>query len=140
MRREVAGGYEIDDDRDRVDIDMVYRYLTEEAYWVPGRDRATIERLVRESARVIGAYRGDEQVGFARVMSDGTSVAWLGDVFVLSEHRGKGLGEELVREAVEHPEQRDVQWYLSTRDAHALYAKFGFEPASDRTMVRPPRT
>jgi predicted N-acetyltransferase YhbS len=140
MRREVAGGYEIDDDRDRVDIDMVYRYLTEEAYWVPGRDRATIERLVRESARVIGAYRGDEQVGFARVISDGTSVAWLGDVFVLSEHRGKGLGEELVREAVEHPEQRDVQWYLHTRDAHALYAKFGFEPASDRTMVRPPRT
>jgi predicted N-acetyltransferase YhbS len=140
MRREVAGGYEVDDDRGRVDIDMVHRYLTEEAYWVPGRDRATIERLVRESARVIGAYRGDEQVGFARVISDGTSVAWLGDVFVLAEHRGKGLGEELVREAVEHPEQRDVQWYLNTRDAHALYAKFGFGPASDRTMVRPPRT
>jgi predicted N-acetyltransferase YhbS len=140
MRREVAGGYEIDDDRGRVDIGMVHRYLTEEAYWVPGRDRATIERLVRESARVIGAYRGDEQVGFARVISDGTSVAWLGDVFVLAEHRGKGLGEELVREGVEHPEQRDVQWYLNTRDAHALYAKFGFEPASDRTMVRPPRT
>jgi GNAT superfamily N-acetyltransferase len=140
MRREVAGGYEIDDDRGRVDVDMVYRYLAEEAYWVPGRDRATIERLVRESARVIGAYRGDDQVGFARVISDGTSVAWLGDVFVLSEHRGKGLGEELVREAVEYPEQRDVQWYLNTRDAHSLYAKFGFEPASDRTMVRPPRT
>ena len=54
MRREVAGGYEVDDDRGRVDIDMVYRYLSEEAYWVPGRDRATIERLVRESTRVIG--------------------------------------------------------------------------------------
>jgi predicted N-acetyltransferase YhbS len=140
MRREVVVGYEIDDDRDRVDIDMVHRYLSEEAYWVPGRDRATIERLVRESTRVIGAYRGDEQVGFARVISDGTSVAWLGDVFVLAEHRGKGLGEELVREAVEHPEHRDVQWFLSTRDAHALYAKFGFEPASDRTMVRSPHT
>lgn len=140
MRREVVVGYEIDDDRDRVDIDMVHRYLSEEAYWVPGRDRITIERLVRESTRVIGAYRGDEQVGFARVISDGTSVAWLGDVFVLAEHRGKGLGEELVREAVEHPEHRDVQWFLSTRDAHALYAKFGFEPASDRTMVRSPHT
>jgi predicted N-acetyltransferase YhbS len=139
MRREVAGGYELDDDRGRVDIEMVHRYLSEEAYWVPGRDRATIERLVRESTRVIGVYLGDEQVGFARVISDGTSVAWLGDVFVLMEHRGKGLGEELVREAVEYPDHRDVQWYLNTRDAHALYAKFGFEAASDRTMVRPPR-
>jgi predicted N-acetyltransferase YhbS len=139
MRREVAGGYELDDDRGRVDVDMVYRYLSEEAYWVRGRDRATIERLVRESTRVIGVYLGDQQVGFARVISDGTSVAWLGDVFVLAEHRRKGLGEELVREAVQHPDHRDVQWFLSTRDAHALYAKFGFEAASDRTMVRPPR-
>ena len=139
MRREVAGGYEVDDDRERVDVDMVYRYLSEEAYWVPGRDRVTIERLVRESTRVIGVYLGDQQVGFARVISDGTSVAWLGDVFVLAEHRGKGLGEELVRESVECPDHRDVQWYLNTRDAHALYAKFGFEAAGDRTMVRPPR-
>ena len=139
MRREVAGGYEVDDDRGRVDVDIVYRYLSEEAYWVRGRDRATIERLVRESTRVIGVYLGDRQVGFARVISDGTSVAWLGDVFVLAEHRGRGLGEEMVREAVEYPDHRDVQWYLNTRDAHALYAKFGFEAASDRTMVRPPR-
>ena len=139
MRREVAGGYEVDDDRGRVDVDMVYRYLSEEAYWVLGRDRTTIERLVRESTRVIGVYVGDQQVGFARVISDGTSVAWLGDVFVLAEHRGRGLGEELVRESVEFPEHRDVQWYLNTRDAHALYAKFGFEAPSDRTMVRPPR-
>jgi GNAT superfamily N-acetyltransferase len=138
MRRELPGGYEIDDDRGRVDVDAVYRYLSEDAYWVRGRDRATIERLVRESTRVIGVYLGDQQVGFARVISDGTSVAWLGDVFVLAEHRGKGLGEELVREAVEFPDHRDVQWYLNTRDAHALYAKFGFEAASDRTMVRPP--
>jgi GNAT superfamily N-acetyltransferase len=139
MRREVDGGYEVDDDRGRIDIDMVYRYLSEEAYWVRGRDRATIERLVRESTRVIGVYAGDQQIGFARVISDGTSVAWLGDVFVLAEHRGRGLGEELVRDAVEYPDHRDVQWYLNTRDAHALYAKFGFEAPSDRTMVRPPR-
>jgi predicted N-acetyltransferase YhbS len=139
MRREVAGGYEVDDDRGRVDIDMVYRYLSEEAYWVPGRDRATIERLVRESTRVIGVYLGDQQVGFARVISDGTSVAWLGDVFVLMGHRGKGLGEELVREAVEHADHRDLYWYLNTRDAHRLYAKFGFEAPGEGTMVRPKR-
>ena len=139
MRRELAGGYELDDDRSRVDVDMVHRYLSEEAYWVRGRDRDTIERLVRESTRVIGVYRGDEQVGFARVISDGTSMAWLGDVFVLQGHRGHSLGVELVREAVEHPEHRDLVWFLNTRDAHPLYARFGFEAPSDRTMVRPRR-
>ena len=136
MRRELPNGYEVDDDRGRVDVDVVHRYLAEEAYWVRGRDRATIERLVRESARVIGAYRGAEQVGFARVVSDGSSVAWLGDVFVLEEHRGKGLGVELVREAVEHPEHRNLAWFLNTKDAHSLYARFGFEKPNERTMVR----
>jgi len=136
MRRALAGGYEIDDDRDRIDVDMVYRFLSEEAYWAQGRTRETVERLVRESTRVIGAYRDDEQVGFARIMSDDANMAWLGDVFVLEEHRGLGLGEELVREAVEHPAQRDVTWFLNTRDAHSLYAKFGFELPNERTMVR----
>jgi GNAT superfamily N-acetyltransferase len=136
MRRELADGYESDDDRGRVDVDMVHRYLSEEAYWVRRRDRDTIERLVRQSTRVIGVYRGDEQVGFARVISDGASMAWLGDVFVLQGHRGHGLGVELVREAVEHPEHRDLVWFLNTRDAHPLYARFGFEAPSDRTMVR----
>ena len=139
MRRELAEGYEVDDDRGRVDVEMVYRYLSEEAYWVRGRDRDTIEGLVRDSTRVIGVYRGDEQVGFARVMSDGSNMAWLGDVFVVEAHRGHGLGVALVREAVEHPEHRDLAWYLNTLDGHALYAKFGFEAPGDRTMVRPRR-
>jgi GNAT superfamily N-acetyltransferase len=136
MRRELPGGYEVDDDRDRIDVDVVHRYLAEEAYWARGRSRDTIERLVRESTRVIGAYRGDEQVGFARVVSDGSNMAWLGDVFVLSEHRGRGLGVELVREAVEHPPHRGLTWFLNTRDAHSLYARFGFRPPTERTMVR----
>lgn len=136
MPRELADGYELDDDRDRVDVDVVYRFLSEEAYWVPGRDRATIERLVQESTRVIGAYRGGELVGFARVISDGSSMAWLGDVFVLEEHRGRGLGVELVREAVEDPALGRLTWFLNTKDAHELYAKFGFTRANERTMVR----
>ena len=139
MRRELAEGYELDDDRGRVDVDAVHRYLSEEAYWVRGRDRDTIERLVRESTRVIGVYLGSEQVGFARVISDGTSMAWLGDVYVIEGHRGRGLGVELVREAVEHPEHRDLVWFLNTRDAHGLYTRFGFEAPNDRTMVRPRR-
>lgn len=136
MRRELGDGYEIDDDRDRIDIDLVHRFLSEDAYWSLGRARETVERLVRESARVIGAYRGKEQVGFARVVSDDEAMAWLGDVFVLPAHRGRGLGAELVREAVEHPLHRELTWFLNTRDAHALYARFGFAMPTDRTMVR----
>ena len=136
MRRELPNGLELDDDRDRVDVDAVHRYLSEEAYWVLGRSRETIERLVRESTRVIAAYEGDLLVGFCRVVSDGSNMAWLGDVFVQPEYRGRGIGIELVREAVEFDEHRDLQWYLGTRDAHELYAKFGFEPPNERTMVR----
>ena len=136
MRRALAHCYELDDDRDRVDVDVVYRFLSEEAYWAAGRTRETVERLVRDSWRVIGAYRGDEQVGFARVVSDGAASAWLGDVFVLEEHRGRGLGVELVREAVEDPALRDLPWFLNTRDAHSLYARFGFALPNERTMVR----
>jgi GNAT superfamily N-acetyltransferase len=138
MRRELEGGYEVDDDRGRIDVDGVHRFLSEEAYWVPGRSIETIERLIRESTRVIGAYApSGAQAGFARVVSDRSNFAWLGDVFVLPEHRGRGLGIEIVREAVEHPPERDCAWYLNTRDAHALYARFGFGPADpERTMVR----
>ena len=138
MKRELPGGFEIDDSRERVDIDVVFRFLSEEAYWVRGRSRETIERIVRESTRVIAVYAPDGSLaGFARVMSDGSNMAWLGDVFVLPEHRGQGLGTELVREAVEHPAHRVLAWYLGTRDAHGLYAKFGFAPADPgRTMTR----
>ena len=136
MRRELPGGLELDDERERVDVDAVYRYLSEQAYWVMGRSRETIERLVRESTRVIAAYDDDILIGFCRVMSDGSNMAWLGDVFVYPAYRGRGVGVELVREAVEFPEHRDMQWYLGTRDAHQLYAKFGFGPPNERTMTR----
>ena len=136
MRREMPGGLELDDERERVDVDAVYRYLSEQAYWVMGRSRETIERLVRESTRVIAVYDGDTLIGFCRVISDGSNMAWLGDVFVYPEYRGRGVGVALVREAVEFPEHRDMQWYLGTRDAHQLYAKFGFGPPNERTMTR----
>jgi GNAT superfamily N-acetyltransferase len=138
MRRELDGGYELDDDPDWVDVDAVFRFLSEEAYWVPGRSRETIERLVHGSTRVIAAYTPDgELVAFCRVMSDASNMAWLGDVFVLEPHRGHGIGVELVREAVEDPRYRDCLWYLNTRDAHELYERFGFSRADpERTMTR----
>lgn len=139
MRRTVDGGYELDDDPARVDVDAVHRFLAQEAYWVPGRTREVVERLVWTSTRVVAAYAPDGSlVGFARVMSDGSNMAWLGDVFVLAPHRGRGLGAAIVRECVQDPRVRDVHWYLNTRDAQALYRRFGFVPADPgRTMVRP---
>jgi GNAT superfamily N-acetyltransferase len=136
-RRRVAQGYELDDDPTRIDADVVYVYLATE-YWSSHRTRDEQERLVRASTRVIGAFaEGGEQVGFCRVVSDGGAFAWLGDVFVLPDHRGRGLGEALVREAVEHPAHRDLTWYLGTRDARALYEKFCFLVGYERTMTRP---
>lgn len=116
---------------------MVIAHLARE-YWSSHRTPEEQLRLVRASTRVIGAYADDGGlVGFCRVVSDGGAFAWLGDVFVLPEHRGRGLGAELVREAVEHPAHRDLTWYLSTRDAHDLYRRFGFEAGNGRTMTRP---
>jgi len=83
VKRQLPSGFELDDDRDRVDVDVVHRYLSEEAYRVPGRSRDTVERLVRESTRVVEAYDGDRLVGFCGVMSDSSGMACLGGVFVL---------------------------------------------------------
>ncbi len=138
MRRDLPGGYQLDDDRGRVDIDAVHAFLTE-AYWSKGRSRQTVTRLVREATRIVAVYEPTGAlVAFARVVSDAENMAWLGDVFVLPGHRGRGLGAAVVEEAVQHPEHAACNWYLGTSDAHELYARFGFEALSDgRTMVRP---
>ncbi len=137
MRRALPDGYELDDDRDRIDVEAVHRYLSEESYWAAGRERETVERLVRDAARVLGLYRDGEQVGFARAVSDGVSVAYLADVYVLPAHRGRGLGTELVREMVEREPYAHVRWLLHTADAHGLYAQVGFGPPGERLMERP---
>jgi ribosomal protein S18 acetylase RimI-like enzyme len=138
VRRTLEGGFELDDDRARVDIDEVHRFLSTEAYWAIGRPREVVERLVQESTRVIGAYASDgRQAGFARVVSDGQAIAYLADVYVHSDFRGSGLGVELVREAVVNGPQANVRWLLHTDDAQTLYEKFGFGPPSDRLMERP---
>ncbi len=138
MRRELTGSFEIDDDRARVDLDAVARYLGDESYWAAGRTRATVERLVRAAARVVAIYEADALVAFCRVESDETTFAFLLDVFVLPDHRGRGLGTELVREAVDLGPHRDLPWHLGTRDAHDLYRRFGFgEPEAAVQMVRP---
>lgn len=136
MIRTLDGGYEVDDDPSRVDVDAVHAFLTR-SYWAEGRPRETVEQLVREADRVVGLYAADgAQVGFCRVVTDRVGLAYLADVYVLPEHRGRKLGEELVREMVDNGPYAHLRWILHTRDAHDLYRKFGFAEPSERAMER----
>jgi ribosomal protein S18 acetylase RimI-like enzyme len=135
MRRSIGDGLELDDDRARVDVDAVHRYLSEESYWATGRRRETVEKLVREATRVVALYDGDATVGFCRVVSDDVTFAFLFDVYVLPPYRGRGLGKELIREAVDLGPHADLPWHLRTRSP-ALYQPMGFERPDDRQMFR----
>jgi predicted N-acetyltransferase YhbS len=139
VRRELPGGFELDDDPARVDLEEVHRFLSLESYWAKGREREVSDRLVRSASRVVGLYEGDRQVGFSRTVSDGVAIAYLADVYVLPDLRGRGLGEELVRESVERGPFAHCRWVLHTADAHAFYKRFGFEPPGPSLMVRPSR-
>jgi GNAT superfamily N-acetyltransferase len=142
MRRELAGGFELDDDRTRIDVDAVHAFISGQSYWGRGRSRALTEQAIRGSSRVVGLYAGGgEQVGFARAVCDGAIFGYLADVYVLPSHRGRGLGLELVREVVDGEGARfaaNVRWLLHTADAQRLYAKLGFseDPPTYRTMER----
>jgi GNAT superfamily N-acetyltransferase len=126
VRRELRGGYEVDDDRGRIDAAAVHAFISNESYWGRGRSRELVQRTIDGSLRVVGLYLGGEQVGFARAVSDGATVAYLADVYVLAEHRGRGLGLELVRETVDGGELANIHWLLHTADARGLYARLGF--------------
>jgi len=126
----------ISTDRARMDVDAIHRFLSEESYWAKGIPRELVETAIEHSL-CIGAFDGDAQVGFARVITDYATFGYLADVFVLPSHRGRGIAKELMRAAMEHPDlQRLRRWHLVTRDAHALYAQFGFAPldAPERHM------
>jgi GNAT superfamily N-acetyltransferase len=139
MRRDLGGGYELDDDPDRVDVSAVHRFISEESYWAPGRDYETQDRLVREAARVVGLYHDGEQIGFCRAVTVfGFPAVYLADVYVLGDHRGRGLGLALVEEMVELGPYADRAWLLHTGDAHELYRRFGFGEPSERLMERLP--
>ena len=138
MKRMLADGLELDDDKDRIDRAAVHRYLCDESYWAAGRPRETQDRLIDDAGRVVGLYHEGRQVGFCRAVSDGASVTYLADVYVLPEHRGRGLGEELVREMVDNGPYAARRWLLHTRDAHELYRRFGFGEPGERLMERPP--
>ncbi|HEX5799591.1 MAG TPA: GNAT family N-acetyltransferase [Gaiellaceae bacterium] len=136
MRRQLAGGYELDDDKGRIDRAAVHAYLAGESYWARGRPREVMDALIESAQRVCGLYHEGAQVGFSRSLSDLHVRSYLADVYVLPEHRARGLGVELVRFSVEEGPLAATAWLLHTADAHALYEKFGFRAASERVLER----
>jgi GNAT superfamily N-acetyltransferase len=128
-------GWVVSDDRARLDMAAVHGWLAG-SYWTPGISREQVERQTQCSSYVFGVYAEDgpraaapTQAGFARVLTDATRFAYVCDVIVAPELRGRGLGKRLMRDIMAHPELRAVRrWLLATHDAHGLYAQFGFAP------------
>lgn len=119
--------YEISTDPARLDVALIHRWLSEQSYWAAGIPRDIIERGIANSIN-FGLYHAKEgQVGFARVVSDRATFAYLADVFILDAHRGRGLSKRLMEAVLAHPELQGLRrWTLATRDAHGLYEQFGF--------------
>jgi GNAT superfamily N-acetyltransferase len=132
------GDYLISTERARLDLDMVHSFLTN-SYWAKGVSRDVVARSIQHSLCFGIYHRNAEQVGFARVISDYATFAYIGDVFVLEAHRGQGLSKWLMECIIQHPMLQNLRrWVLLTRDAHGLYSKFGFTPlkAPERYMER----
>ena len=127
--------YEITCDKTGLDIGAIHSFLSQ-SYWSPGISRAVVERAIANSL-CFGVFLRAEQVGFARVVTDKATFAYLADVYILPAHRGLGLAQRLMEQVLGHPELQGLRrMLLATRDAHALYAKFGFRPlaAPERIM------
>jgi GNAT superfamily N-acetyltransferase len=120
------GDYEINTSKKKLDLDVITKFLNERSYWAGGRSRETIERSIRHSLN-FGIYKGSQQIGFARVITDYATFAWVADVFVLQEERGKGLSKWLMDVMIAHPKlQKFRRWVLATKDAQELYRRYGF--------------
>jgi GNAT superfamily N-acetyltransferase len=119
------GDYEISTDPTLVDVSVVHEFLTN-CYWAKGIPADTVRRSI-ENSICFGVYHGSQQVGFARIISDCATFAYLADVFVLPLYRGRGLSRWLMECVVGHPDLQGLRrWMLATQDAHGLYARYGF--------------
>jgi GNAT superfamily N-acetyltransferase len=130
-------GYLISTDKSRLDLPAIHHFLSQEAYWSKNIPFDVVKRAV-ENSLCFGVYHGEEQVGFARVISDLATFAYIGDVFILEGHRGRGLSKWLVESILAHPDLQGLRtWLLATRDAHELYRRFGFQglTSPERYMV-----
>lgn len=128
-------GYEISNDRARLDVDAIWRFLRT-AYWSPGVEQEVVERSI-EFSLVFGVFAPDGSLaGFARLATDRSTFGWLADLFILEQHQGQGLGIWLVETVLAHPDvARLRQVILATKDAHSLYARFGFEPIEGTRLM-----
>lgn len=137
----IPAEYRISLDPTELQFDVIHGYLSR-SYWSPGIPRDVVEKAARHSL-CVGVYGPDGvQVGFARLITDHTTFGYLADVFVLEEHRGRGLSRRLMEAVMGHPDLQGLRgWYLKTRDAHALYEKFGFtglkSPERSMEITRP---
>ncbi len=132
------GEFIISTDRRRLQLDVIHKYLSEESYWAQGRE-LEVTRQALENSLCFGVYDGDRQIGFARVVTDRATFAWIADVFILPEHRGKSLSKRLMEAILSHPELQNLRrWVLATKDAHGLYAQYDFTPMKfpERWMER----
>lgn len=121
----------ISTDKSKMDIETIHRYLSEESYWAKGISKEMVEKSVVNSF-CFGVFYNDKQVGFAKVITDFTTIAYLGDVFILDEFRGLGLSKLLMKNIMNHPELQGLRrWILLTADAHELYRKFGWNNIND---------
>jgi len=118
--------YTITTDKSRLEVDMIHRYLSEESYWAKNIPLELVERSI-ENSLCFGAFEDDRQIGFARVVTDYAVFAYVGDVFVLDSHRGRGVSKQLMQAVRDHPDLQQLRrWHLLTRDAHKLYEQVGF--------------
>jgi GNAT superfamily N-acetyltransferase len=134
MNREILewrrGEYIISTDKTRLDLAAVHGFL-KDSYWAAGVPERVVRRSV-EGSLIFGVYRSEEQAGFARVVTDHATFAYLADVYILEEHRGRGLGKWLMEVILSHPELQGIRrWMLATRDAHDLYREYGFTELGD---------
>lgn len=132
-----ASEISVDTDKSRLQIDVIHAFLAH-SYWAKGIPLAVVRAAI-EGSLCFGLYDGTRQVGFARVITDGATFAYLADVFVLESHRGRGLAVRLMDAVVSHPRLQGLRrWVLATQDAHGLYAKYGFTSlaAPERFMER----
>jgi GNAT superfamily N-acetyltransferase len=133
------GDYVISTDYSRLNVGMIHEFLSQNSYWASGRSLDVVERSI-ENSLPFGIFKGNNQVGFARVVTDYATFAWIADVFVIPKHRGQGLSKWLMEVVLSHPELQGFRrWVLATKDAHSLYARFGFIPLHrpERWMERP---
>ncbi len=132
------GEFTIDTDKERLDLDAIHKFLSEESYWAQKRTREQTQIAIVNSI-CFGVYHGERQVGFARVVTDRAAFAYVGDVYIIEEFRGRGLSKWLMQVIVEYPELQGLRrWVLATRDAHGLYKHSGFDALRfpDRWMER----